>query len=64
MDVLADRPGEWMETTTLAKAIGKERKTVKGIWTHVGRHIKSQYSDRPWPLDNKWGPEIDADRLP
>lgn len=58
MDALAREPDAWRSSAELAELIGEERSTLKGIWTHVGRHIGKRYAGLPWPLQAKWGPDI------
>ncbi len=59
MDVLADVPDEWRDLDALSEATGYDRAGLKGIWTHVGRHIRKRYPGHKWPLDARWGPRID-----
>ncbi len=62
LDVLADRPEEWLNLDDLAKLTGRDRPTLKGIWTHVGRHIKNSYNGRVWPHDAQWGPHLSSSK--
>jgi hypothetical protein len=59
LDVLSAQPGQWRNLDELAKATGRDRAEIKGIWTHVGRHMGKAYPDNGWPLESKWGTEID-----
>jgi hypothetical protein len=58
MDALAREPDAWRSSAELAELVGEERSTLKGIWTHVGRHIGKRYPGLPWPLEAQWGPDI------
>ncbi len=62
LDVLAEKPGDWLTSAELAAATGREANTIKRIWTHVGRHINKRYEGLPWPLEAKWGLNFDPAR--
>jgi hypothetical protein len=55
MDKLAETPDTWMNSAELAGKIGENTETVKGIWSHVGRHHNARFEGLPWPLDARWG---------
>ncbi len=64
LDVLAERPNVRTDSSTLARSPAGPRREIKGIWTHVGRHVGKKYPGLPWPLDAIWGPHIEPGTPP
>lgn len=59
---LANRPGDWLPMSELAKGIGPEAdwNTVAGTLGAFGRRVKSRYGLESWPFDNRFDHEIDG----
>lgn len=58
LDVLADRPGEYVSTTELERETGIRRLNLRGSFAALTRHTKKHYSGRGAMFTFAWGPTI------
>lgn len=60
MDVLSPTPGTWRNIGQLSETTGVERSRLQHIWTHLSRHISKAYPNHDWPLESRWGTDIEG----
>ena len=62
LTALATRPGDWLSTEELAKAIRDKPdanwNTVAGTLGAFGRRVRSRYGLETWPFENRYDYEI------
>jgi hypothetical protein len=55
MDMLAEKPGEYLNTSQIVVGISVSRDELRGALSALSRHIRKHYNRTNWPFTLRWG---------